>query len=265
MNDSVRVDGSVDVGGLPTIDLEALAASAALQRRFDRKYVVEMEALPGLLEALGRETHVLEVGGRRSSDYSSVYFDTPDLRTYRDHVQRRRRRFKVRTRHYGDPTSIMLEVKCKGRRGQTVKHRWAHPGADAKDLDQHAHRLVARALWEQYEVIPPSELRPLAETTFERITLVDVGSGERVTIDLDLTIFANGRSVRLGSSHAVVETKTPARHGSTTRALRSLGLRPEPVSKYCVGIAASHDSVRGNPWMGVLRRLDQSTTAAELL
>ena len=252
---SQQVEAALDVGALPTVDLEQLQQLADLQQRYDRKFVVGIALLPRLLEALG-PVRVLEVDGRRSTAYTSIYFDTPDLRTYRDHLQRRRRRFKLRTRHYGDPAAAMLEVKCKGLRGQTIKHRIEHPGPTPSELGDEAERFIAGVLEREYNQELPGELAPIAESRFERITLVDVEAHERVTIDLGLQVSANGRAVQLGKGHAVVETKSPSRAGNAARSFMEFGLRPDRVSKYCVGIAASHDDVRGNPWMPVLRRLD---------
>ena len=247
------------VAGLPGIDLADVVAVASLERRFDHKYVVEVGRLPQLIGALDPRLHVLEVDGARVSRFTSVYFDTPDLRTYRDHLQRRRRRFKIRTRHYGEPTAAMLELKSKGRRKQTVKRRWPHPGECTTSLGSEAEALVADALATQYGFALPTPLRPVATTSFQRITLVDVAAMERVTVDLGLTIEANGRTLVLGTDHAVVETKSARRLGAATRTLHGLGVRPERVSKYCVGIAASHDTVRGNPWLPVLRHVSPLT------
>ena len=258
--------GSLDrlgVAGLPGIALADVVAVASLQRRFDHKYVVEVARLPELIAALGPRLHVLEVDEMRVGDFTSVYFDTPDLRTYRDHLKRRRRRFKIRTRHYGDPAAAMLELKCKGRRKQTVKHRWPHPGERTTSLGPEAEARVADALATQYGFALPTSLRPVATTSFQRITLVDVAAIERVTVDLGLTIEANGRTLVLGADRAVVETKSARRMGAATRTLHRLGVRPERVSKYCVGIAASHDTVRGNPWLPVLRRVAPASGSAK--
>lgn len=243
---------------LPSVDLETLVASADLQRRFDRKHLVGAHRLPELLTAFGDSFRVLEVSGRRSTDYTSVYFDTTDLRTYRDHLQQRRRRFKLRTRHYGDPATTMLELKCKGARGQTVKHRWPHPGPSPDRLGSEAEDLIARALDGQYGFALPEGLAPVVTTHFERVTLADLGAAERVTIDLGLSIDANGRHMSLGAAHAVVEIKSAQRRGIASQVMASLGLRPDPLSKYCIGVAASYEGVRGNPWLPVLRQFEGS-------
>ena len=69
---------------------------------------------------------MLEIAGRRAFAYDTVYFDTGDLLTARAHVQRRRRRFKCRSRLYVDTEACAFELKTKGARGGTVKHRIAY-------------------------------------------------------------------------------------------------------------------------------------------
>lgn len=240
---------------LPTVGLAGIQAVADLQRRYDRKYLVSRSRIEELLDALPDEVHVLEVAGRRSTDYTSVYFDTDDRRSYHDHVMGRRRRFKVRTRHYGDPSTAMLEVKCKGRRGETIKHRWPHPSADPTALNATALELVDLALRKQYGFAAPIGLCPTATIRFQRMTLLLPSAGERVTIDLGLTINSYCKVVHLGERHAVVETKEPVRRGQATTALTQLGLRSERVSKYCVGVTATHPGLRGNAWRPALRVL----------
>ena len=244
---------------LPSVDLPALLAVAELQRRFDHKYVVPVHRLAELIASLASELQVLEVAGRRSTAYTSVYFDTPELRTYRDHLKQRRRRFKIRTRHYGEPAAAMLEVKCKTGRGETIKYRWAHPGTTPEHLGPTGRHLVGQALRTEYGFDLPDGLDRVATTRFDRVTLLDLRAAERITIDLGLTFDANDRRIQLGVGHAVVETKSARRRGPATAAMASLGLRPDRVSKYCLGIAAAHDRVRGNPWLPVLRRLDPVT------
>ena len=111
--------------------LDELNALAELQTRVDRKYFVPAEVFRRLIAELGGEIQVLDMGGRRTFGYESVYFDTPELSTYRAHVQRRRQRFKARTRTYTDTGLCMFEVKVKGARGETVKQRVPHPSSTA--------------------------------------------------------------------------------------------------------------------------------------
>ena len=129
------------VTGLPSIDLETLQDRASLQERVDTKFIVDPATLRRVVTALKPDLQVLEINGERQFDYDSVYFDSPNWRTYRDHVQGRRRRFKARTRHYVGSDLCMFEVKVEGMHGQTIKHRMSHPVEDSDRLttDARAH------------------------------------------------------------------------------------------------------------------------------
>ena len=87
---------------LETISLEQLNEAAALQTRTDRKYILTEQQAEQVLPLLAQQALVLSIDGRRSSDYTSVYFDTPDLASFHLAAHPRRRRFKVRTRSYMD-------------------------------------------------------------------------------------------------------------------------------------------------------------------
>src|SRR5699024_6896972 len=112
---------------LTPITLDEINAQARLMTRVDRKYFLPRGLFIDLLAATREDFRVLEIDGKHRFEYRTAYFDTPDFRFYRDHVQERRHRFKVRTRTYVDTGTCHLEVKSKGYRGQTVKERIAHP------------------------------------------------------------------------------------------------------------------------------------------
>jgi hypothetical protein len=61
----------------------------------------------------------------------------------------------------------------------------------------------------------------------------------------------------------LVETKLPVRHGDADIALRSLGLRPVEMSKYCVAVALLHPGIRRNPWHRTLLRYFADATATQ--
>jgi hypothetical protein len=241
------------VEDLETVDLDALTGVAELQDRHDAKFLVPDDVVAKLLPRLAPPMRVLEVDGRRASSYHSVYFDTPAFDCYRAHLQGRRRRFKVRTRHYGDPAAAMLEVKTKGLRGRTVKQRVPHPAAAPDVLDDEARRYVAQVLASAYGMEPPEVLVPAASTSYERITLVDLDAGERVTIDLGLQIRVGDHQRDLLTRHAIVECKTRGLRSPTTRAFVELGLRPRSLSKFCLAVASTRRDLPGNPWRPVLR------------
>ena len=113
-------DQPLPVETLQSINLADLNSNASLLTRKDRKYIVPMTLARLLVAQSG--LRVLEIEGRRSFPYESVYFDTPDHVSYLAAAHKRRRRFKVRTRSYLDSGLCSLEVKTLERRGLTEKH-----------------------------------------------------------------------------------------------------------------------------------------------
>lgn len=236
------------------IGLGEVAAVADLQERYDTKYVIALERLEQLVTALDERVEILEVASRRATSYRTTYFDTPDLATYRAHVQRRRRRYKIRTRSY-DAQLTMLEVKTKDKAGRTIKHRRLHPGTAPHVLPSEAVAYVADRLYEAYGFALPGELAVSAVTDYLRTTLVDAVAGERITVDADLRVEQGERAVAFHPGYVLVETKAPTRTGNADRLLRRLGARPVRVSKYGVGIAVLHPHLPSNLWRPVLRKL----------
>jgi len=138
-----------------------------------------------------------------------TYVDTPDLLTYRQHLQGRRRRYKVRTRAYLDSGGLHVRGQAQG------PPRADHQGAAA---------LPGRR---------PDTHQP-------------AGAGD---------LCGGGGKVAVGLyRHVLVETRLPGRHGDADIALRSLGLRPVEMSKYCVAVAVLHPGIRRNPWHRTLQR-----------
>jgi len=133
---SAVVAGSV--AGLPAASLAEVIERSALQARIDHKYLVPLERFAELAARLPDTYAVLEIDQLRGLAYESVYFDTHDLLTYRQHLQGRRRRYKVRTRAYLDSGACMFEVKLKGRREQTIKARLPYPVADRTHINPQA-------------------------------------------------------------------------------------------------------------------------------
>ncbi|HEX3223631.1 MAG TPA: polyphosphate polymerase domain-containing protein [Nocardioides sp.] len=241
------------VGRLPAVDLPTLEAGAALLTRVDRKYVVPLATFERLVHALGDEWRALEIEGRRLFGYTSTYFDTEDLLTYRAHLQRRRKRYKVRVRRYADSELCMLEVKRKGLRGLTVKERQSHPSWQQAELGPDGRAFVTEVLGE-HAAAPASALRPVVVTTNRRATLASLADRSRLTVDSDLTCGWGDRTTALRPDHVVLESKVEGHASTVDRMLRALGERPVVISKYCVGVASLGLDVPSNPWRRTMRR-----------
>lgn len=246
-------DGSLDdvVGGLESIGLSEVQARVELQTRVDRKYIVERSLFEQLVEDLHPELRCLTIDGRTGARYRSTYFDTPELVFFYQHLQGRRRRFKVRTRSYLDSGTTLLEVKAKGLRSATVKERvpWSNDVPDR--LGPCGDGFVAEVTGtERYR----GALGPSVETLYRRTTLVDEVSPSRITCDTDLRFRRGADEVGGLWGEVLIETKSAAGRCATDRWLLDHGVRPTSMSKYCLGVALLYPNVRANPWHPVLRR-----------
>lgn len=245
------------------ISLDELVARAPLLTRVDRKYILPIGDLPSLLGALAGAVRVLEIDGRRDFGYQSTYFDTPQLHSYLGAAYRRRRRFKVRIRRYAETDLHFLEVKTRGRRGSTVKHRFAYEGGayeggahegGAPDALSGPSRGQIDTVLDGARISGDWPLLPTLTTRYRRTTLFVPATGSRVTIDTGLHwARLDGSAARIRHS-AIVETKSARSVSDVDRLLWSLGHRPCSVSKYGTGMAALRPDLPANHWRPVLRR-----------
>jgi hypothetical protein len=239
-----------------SISLQDLTVQAELLRRFDTKFIVPLQRIDDVYESLSSKTLVLENQGRRSTSYVTTYFDSKDLHTYFDHLKERRKRFKIRTRYYSEPTNGFLEIKIKMSRGQTRKVRWPRDLSQTESILTDSHNaLLNDALRNAcYETLS-HQYHPSLTTLFSRTTLFDPDTLERITFDFDLTARTKQASTELGHRHAIIEIKSPTQIGPTHRIFTHLGIRPLSVSKYCVAMTALHPELGGAPWREAVRIL----------
>ncbi|WP_336660142.1 polyphosphate polymerase domain-containing protein [Leucobacter sp. USHLN153] len=247
MNDALNCDA------LRPVSLEELVAEAALLTRVDRKYLLPLGAAARVLAELDESTRVLEIDGRRSFAYDSVYFDTSERTSYRLTAQRRRRRFKLRTRSYLDTGGAYLELKTKSGRGATVKERFPCTADARARLDRQQRSRVEMMLAERGhdpELVP--RLQPALVSRYRRTTLL-LGDGSRATIDAELQWSdPAGRAIAL-PSYAIIESKSTGGPSPLDRSLWRSGQRPSGISKFGTGTAALYPELPGNKWARALR------------
>jgi hypothetical protein len=186
------------------------------------------------------------------------------METYRAHLQRRRRRFKARTRTYTDSGLCMFEVKLAGARGETVKQRVPHPPEDNAELTAEALDHLCSTLCQAYDQDLPAGMQPTLATTYRRTTFVSRSGESRLTCDVGLACLNMWHEVRDTGTHVLVESKSSGRGSAPERILRELGVRPASMSKYCVAVAALHPELPSNPWHQILRRYFGPRTVADL-
>lgn len=208
-----------------------------MRRRVDTKYAVPVDVAEDVLEHVADSYRVLEIDATRKFTYESVYFDTPDLRCFTDHVDGRRPRFKVRSRYYRETGACFFEVKVKRADDATIKRQRPYDKEDHGSITAPARGFLEDVLAELAGEPAPEDLAPSLSTSYRRITLSAKEGSERATMDLEVGMRAmDGRDVRLRDGTLLLETKTEEGDSRVDRALRDAGCEAMSISKYRLGV-----------------------------
>ena len=167
------------LGQLKPITLEQMS-SIRLMNRTDTKFVTSKENLVRLLEMVQGEYYAQSIDGNKIANYLTTYWDTDGHHFYLEHHNGRAPRQKVRVRTYLDSDITFLEVKTKNNHGRTKKKRIEVPSqelAHNEENEDFLKKLVHRGL---------GSIHPTVQNRFHRITLVNYGKTERLTIDFDV-------------------------------------------------------------------------------
>ena len=245
---------NVILNSMTPISLEAMN-EVRLMNRIDTKYLFTRESLLKVLAEVSQHYYVQEIDGRRMASYRTVYCDTTDLIMYHIHHNKKLNRDKVRFRSYVDSGISFCEVKHKSHKGRTKKERIKIVSEDFLSLSSEMVRDFLAAA----QPYPVDMLRPSLETVFDRITLVNKEKTERLTMDCNLR-FHNCQTAgedNMGSL-VVVELKQDGRHYSHFKEVLSrLRIKPFKMSKYCIGICLTNDSVKRNRFKPKLRAIER--------
>ena len=237
-----------------------------LMNRTDTKFVTTVDRLMLLLSMARDDYRVQQVNGRRLLGYYTAYFDTPDNNMYIVHQNGHAGRQKLRIRSYLETGLNFLEVKTKNNRGRTKKKRVDmvgfdpfHPDHDIRFLRQNEQFKAYDQFLSQYLHYDPTILTEHLENHFTRITLVNKGKTERLTIDTNLCFhnIKTGKDADL-TGLAIIELKRDGLQPSPILGmLRDLRIKPSGFSKYCMGSALTNPSLKRNNFKERLRLIDR--------
>ena len=234
-------------GQFTPISLAELNAQAALQTRADNKYIISADLFAQFAAGLVPTHRVLDIKGRRAFAYDTLYFDTPDMVSYWSYLQGRRRRFKARSRHYLDSSLCVFELKLKGGRGETIKHKINYTQDDLASITPAAADFIRTCLHEGYGLALAQPLVPSVLTHYHRVTFAATNSVERITCDFDLSFATDGEwKGKIRAGHVLIETKSERGRSDTDHLLWRLGARPTDGSKYCLGVSLARPDLRNN-------------------
>ena len=236
--------------------------SVKLMNRIDTKYAVSIGMLPSILNAAKEDYYVQDIDGKRIATYDTLYYDTDTLDMYIRHHDRQLVRQKIRVRQYVDSKLTFLEIKRKNNKGRTKKKRIAVPG-----FDIHANTLgqSKRELWSVEDFIAAkshyiwSDISPHLRTRFERITLVNKGKTERLTIDMNL-VWDNvvTREKKSFDNLVIIELKRDGNVSSPmNKIMQDLRIHPFKISKYCIGTALTTPEIKKIRFKDKIRKIEK--------
>ena len=231
------------------IDLKQMDRVKLLERT-DTKYLLSKARLLDLLPDLFEHYYVLEVEGKKTSAYHTVYLDTAEKKEFKQHLQGRYKRHKVRFRTYIETGISFLEVKLK-QKGKTNKKRISTTIQEGLDQNQ-------GSFLKQWIPENPADLSRSLQNTFDRITLVHKTEQERVTIDLNLNFTRDDKKVIL-TEPVIIELKQSRfnRKSIISTLLRANLIRPQQMSKYCIGCILLDKTLKYNRFKTRLLELNK--------
>lgn len=241
------------LGGFQPIDLKEME-SVKLMNRTDTKFIFNIGHFPRVMEEVLPYYRVLEVEGKRISRYETLYYDTLNFELYNKHHQGKLNRYKIRHRTYVESNIGFLEVKFKNNKGRTIKTRI--PQKDVPFVWEDESQLFLN------KMLPfkPETLMPVIWINYYRLTLVNKNSPERLTIDLGLEFRKNDETQKLDRL-VIAEVKQEKRMASPfMRVMKKYHIREGSISKYCMGIAFTHQQVKKNNFKSKLLTIKLKNT-----
>lgn len=220
--------------------------------RQDIKYLLNAALLPRLLTDLRPIYKVFSIDSQSQFDYHNQYFDTEDFRLYRLHHNRNYPRIKVRYRSYTNSGDCYIEVKWKNNKKRTKKSR------QLVDDFSYPFPATTKQFIVEHSNIISEELFPSLEVDFMRITLVNLVTSTKITIDYDIVFTGNGNESKL--DHVAVAELKQFRYNPKSpfiRLMRESGILPRRFSKYCMGMVKVRDDLKYNRFKPNLMFLDK--------
>ena len=227
--------------------------SVSLMKRTDTKFVIHENDLLEILEKIKDDYRILEINENRIMPYSSLYFDTPSKKFYKDHHNRKVNRTKIRMRKYVASNICFLEIKQKDGKGKTTKSRIKINDFEP-ELSNNSIDFIQKTTTQQFN------LQPIIWNKFNRITLVNKTAKERLTIDLNLAFKKNGEFISFDNL-VIVELKQErfTRTSPVVKELKLKQINPYKLSKYCIGMISIYDDLKYNRFKEKLIKINKIT------
>lgn len=227
---------------MPPITLDEMSG-IRLMKRTDTKFLANKALLLQVLSLAKDDYYVQEIQHKRIARYRTTYWDTDDYKFFRMHQAGRRPRTKVRVRTYEDSDGLtFLEVKKKDNHGKTKKKR-TEVASQSEVYESGGDEFVTKQVKQSL-----NDFHPCLQNYFKRITLVNKGKTERLTIDFDIDYINFDTHNNSNSDQLVIiELKRDGRVFSPIKdILLKLRIKPHGYSKYVIGSYMTNPHLKAN-------------------
>lgn len=178
---------------------------------------------------------------------------------YHVHHAGKLNRQKLRARIYCETQTAFCEIKTKNNKKRTKKKRIEISLDDFSNMlvKPEVNDFVSKKL--RYNIL---DLFPQVENEFDRITLVNMGKSERLTIDTNICFRNRYTHNTAEIPHLVIiELKQDGNIPSFFKSvLLEMRIHPYRISKYCLGTMLTNPGVKMNRFKKKLRYIDKLKT-----
>lgn len=226
------------------ISLSQLNSTVQLLDRVETKYMIHLSQLPALLAHFQEHFFVLEIKDNVLFTYDNVYMDTKNYDFYFQHLQEKKQRTKVRTRHYVESGDLVFFEYKQKIKNLVRKFRYQY-GIDNHGLvTNEAIKFYEGIFWSIYGDHPHQLIFPVLGNTYNRLTLCSKQNDERLTIDLNLSFSdlrqegdtKDPQKVPIPNV-VIIESKSVSGDTLGHHIMRQEGIKPmNHCSKYCLGM-----------------------------
>ena len=230
-----------------------------LQDRTDTKFVFNANLLPIILNEISDFYSILEIDGKRTNSYKTLYFDTKNLKSYLQHHNGKANRIKVRFRKYIESDLNFLEVKYKNNKGRTIKARSKVTSIE-KELTEFSKKFIHQ---NSYAFFNKEDVVPVLWNNFTRLTLAHKTLNERLTIDLNLGFESFNDNTTKNINHIIiaeVKQEKASVNSDFIRVIRKQHIRKSSMSKYCVGTALLNENLKQNNFKERILKINKLKT-----
>lgn len=222
-----------------SVSLSELSGVSLMDRQ-ETKFVFNSSLLNEILQNLSSNYKVLDIDGKRSFGYDSLYFDTDSFDLYKFHHNGKKNRLKVRFRKYLETGISFFEVKYKKFGTRTIKKRIQVNDIHA-ELNAEEKELIEVAQFSK------ELLKSKLSVYYNRITLASFERHERITIDYNLEYENDGKRFPVGDL-VIAELKQPKASflSPFVKEMKNHHIGSLSISKYCIGVALTEPTVKHN-------------------